>query len=299
MTSIPVRHSPTATLRPVPRAMGGDTPNPGALAMSLASVVMPALAGLSLLRGAGNLLAPPDHVGSKPWARVLGAGEIAVGIGLATNRHKSVWALARLGLDVLEFFDRARGEAGKIALGRRVVSVAVDAWAAAALAPVEEARQSRRQQPQEIRRSITIGKPAEELYRLWRDPEVQAQIWAPEAQVSGAGQGRLQWRLQGPVTVQFETEVKETVENQRLHWVTTNGAIGAQGALNLQPAPQNRGTEVTLAIVADEPMHSLLANSPLRWLAKAQGLAALQRFKALAETGEIPRSAEASSARQH
>jgi uncharacterized membrane protein len=51
----------------------------------------------------------------------------------------------------------------------------------------------------EVERSITIGKTADELRHIWLDPRTLPQIMAGFATVRATGEGRMHWRVEGPL----------------------------------------------------------------------------------------------------
>lgn len=142
-------------------------------------------------------------------------------------------------------------------------------------------------------RSITIGKPADELHRLWRDPERLSQVMGRFAGVTSAGEDRLQWSLRGPLgrTLSWETEVVEEQPGEFLRWASVEGApVVSEGSIRLRPAPADRGTEVTLRLWFDPPgpLPGGSATKVLGVVPDALVGTVLRRFKSLAEAGEIP-----------
>jgi len=283
--------------RPVPRRLGGDTPNPGALELSLASVLLPLLALASVARGVGEAVAPSrTHTLNPTLARLIGLAEAAIGIGLAISPDKRSWLLARAALDAAEGLDRAGGGGGVVSIGRRAVSVAVDLYAAQALAPAQEAHAARLERPAELSRTVTIGKAAQELHQLARQPGIVAQCWAPMAEIEDIGDGRTRWNMHG---LRFESETTGEREGERIDWRAVNGVADLEGALIFHPAPKDRGTEVTLQMRLP-PNWQRFAGPALQALEmgpKAMLYTALSRFKAIAETGAPPRLHPLPSAR--
>lgn len=145
----------------------------------------------------------------------------------------------------------------------------------------------------EVERSITIGKPAEELYRLWRAPGNLSRIMAHFAEIS-AGDGDLQhWKVRGPLgrTVAWNSRVVEERPNEFLRWESLEGStLPNEGSVRFQPAQRDLGTEVTLRF-RFRPPGGAVGNAAARLLGAVPGVIAskaLRRFKSLAETGEIP-----------
>jgi len=154
----------------------------------------------------------------------------------------------------------------------------------------------------EVVRAITIHKSAEELERLWREPESLSRILGFFAAVSPAGDGRTHWKVQGPFGKAFEWETRDASDGtgKGLCWQSVEGAaIRTEGSLTFKPAPANRGTEATLHVRFDPPGGALGQSA-----AKLLGIVprmiaekALRRLKSLAETGEIPTTEHQPAAR--
>jgi uncharacterized membrane protein len=149
---------------------------------------------------------------------------------------------------------------------------------------------------------ITIGKPADELYQLWRDPETKPLIAEGIADVTVIDRNHARWNLQGPMdrSVSWEEEVVEDRPGELLRWKSMEGAdIPNEGMISFRPAPRNLGTEVTLRVQFDPP-GGAIGDAAVK-VAEALPMAGqvlpghfagkvLRNFKSLAETGEIPRS---------
>jgi uncharacterized membrane protein len=154
----------------------------------------------------------------------------------------------------------------------------------------------------EVERSITIGKTADELRDYWRDPRTLPQIMADFATVRATSDGRMHWKVEGPLGHAWEWDT-ETVDRagEGIGWRSlSDGAIPNEGWLRFQPAPAGRGTVVTLRFRFDPPGGALgewflehLGTTPLHLVTDA----ALRRFKNLVETGEIPTTVRQPAAR--
>jgi uncharacterized membrane protein len=142
------------------------------------------------------------------------------------------------------------------------------------------------------RRSITVNRPAEELYRFWRELSNLPSFMTKIESVRVTGPGRSHWIATGPLGLPFEweAEVVEERENQLIAWRSVAGSeIDTVGSVGFRPAPGGRGTEVTVELEYTPPGRELTAQ-----LAKLVGQAPeqqlrqdLQRFKQLMETGQI------------
>lgn len=154
----------------------------------------------------------------------------------------------------------------------------------------------------EVERSITIGKNQEELRQYWQDPRTLPQIMSGFATVHATGEGRMHWKIEGPLGRACEWDT-ETVGHSGagMGWrALSDGAVSNEGWIRFHPAPAGRGTVVTLRLRFEPPggalgewLFELLGTVPLRLVADG----ALRRFKNLVETGEIPTTARQSAAR--
>jgi uncharacterized membrane protein len=156
-----------------------------------------------------------------------------------------------------------------------------------------------------IRQSITIGKEAAELYALWRKPDTMTRLMRPWADVEFAGENHIRWSIPLPIgpALSGEAIMVEERPNEMVHWSTMpDDALQINEWFHLNPAPQNRGSEVTLEYLVDfsrvpggrtvRAVSSFFDKTPRIIIGKV-----LHNFKALAETGEIPTLERNSSAR--
>lgn len=145
----------------------------------------------------------------------------------------------------------------------------------------------------EVERSITIGKPANELFRFWREPQRLSQILGDIAQVTQVSGGRQHWVVHGPFNrrMEWDTQVIEDHPGELVRWKSLDGApLPNEGLVRFRPAPRDWGTEVALRFRFDAP-GGTLGNAVAKRLGIVPGMLAekaLRRFKSLAETGEIP-----------
>jgi len=123
-------------------------------------------------------------------------------------------------------------------------------------------------------RSVTIrGTDARELHALWHRPE------------------HLETFFRG-----VPMEIVRDVPGQRFEWRTVrHRPFAGGGSLTFVPAPAARGTQARLALYLDGPAApAVAAFSRLFGASPAQlAMESLRRFKALAESGEVPIGARA------
>lgn len=143
-----------------------------------------------------------------------------------------------------------------------------------------------------VTRSATIGTPADELYDLWRDPDVFSQVMGGFADVTATGDDRYRWTVHGPAdtTFSWETRVVEADPGEVVRWETLDDtSVSNSGSVQFRPAPADRGTVVTLSLTFEPPGGALASAALERLGIVPETLAGhvLGRFKSLAESGEI------------
>lgn len=146
--------------------------------------------------------------------------------------------------------------------------------------------------PVRVRSAVTIGKPADELYRLWRQPGTLSRIMGQFADVEALDERRMHWRTPEIMghALEWDAEITEERPGELLCWRSTEDApLKNEGEVRFGEAPQARGTEVRLAMRFDPP-GGALGRAALKAMGPTPRLLAshaLRRFKSLAETGEI------------
>lgn len=143
-----------------------------------------------------------------------------------------------------------------------------------------------------VRRTVTVGGSPEELHERWRDPEQLSQVLGHVGEVTAAGEGQYEVTVDAPFgrRLSWTVRVVEESPGDLLRWESlSDAAIPNEGAVHFDPAPDDRGTEVTLAVTLDLPGGAVGAA-----VLSALGVGldpivgtALRRFKSLAETGEV------------
>lgn len=144
-----------------------------------------------------------------------------------------------------------------------------------------------------VTQSIIVGKPADECYEAWRDPDQFSQIMGRFAEVTSPTDDRFHWTVHGPRGQErsWETRIVEDEPGGILRWETPEDAtIPNEGTLRFRQAPGDRGTEVTLSLTFEPPGGTVGTMALKRFdiVPKTVASIALDRFKSLVETGEIP-----------
>lgn len=167
----------------------------------------------------------------------------------------------------------------------------------------ERSEEGARPKAPSVEHAITIGKPADELYRLWREPHNLARIMSHFAELSTTSAEYTHWRVSAPLgqDLEWDTRIVEERPGELLRWESVEGAlVPNQGQVRFRPAPGEWGTEVSLHLDFQPPGGAIGEAVLTRLLAVPELLVnrALRRFKSLAETGEIPTTERNPSARQ-
>lgn len=145
----------------------------------------------------------------------------------------------------------------------------------------------------DVERSITVEASPEELYDRWRDPETHEQMWAHFADVTQTDEDRQHWAVGGPmdVALEWDAEVTEDEPGAFLRWESLPGAtVPNEGSVRFTRRGDGESTAVHLHVSFDPPGGSVTTAMAERLdvVPKTAAGQALQRFKALVETGEIP-----------
>lgn len=140
--------------------------------------------------------------------------------------------------------------------------------------------------------AVTIGRPAEELRALWLRPDVQSQIWAHFADITSLDDRTAEWVAHGPAGGEYRWRTATAQSGtDELRWSTLDGAdVPNTGSLAFRPAPGDRGTELHLQVQFNPPGGAIgtAVSKMFHIVPREIVLKALYRFRALAQTGEIP-----------
>lgn len=150
--------------------------------------------------------------------------------------------------------------------------------------------------------SITINRPAQDLYRHWRKLENLPRIMQHLHSVTELGGGRSRWVAQGPmnVQVQWEAEVHNEDSGRLIAWRSLPGSqVDTAGSVHFDERGAGQGTELRVSLKYNPPGGQLGAG--LAWLlgssAEQEIEEDLRRFKQAMETGEVPTTAGQPSGR--
>jgi len=144
-----------------------------------------------------------------------------------------------------------------------------------------------------VRRTISINKPAEEVYAFWRDFENLPRFMRHLESVRKLDERRSHWVAKAPAgtSVEWDAEITRDEPGALLSWRSIEGSeIDNAGAVRFLAGPAGRGALVSVTMQYRPPggalgaaFAKLFGEEP-----EQQVRDDLRRFKQLLETGEIP-----------
>ncbi|MEI1376060.1 SRPBCC family protein [Nostoc sp. UHCC 0926] len=146
-------------------------------------------------------------------------------------------------------------------------------------------------QPIKIEKTVTINKPADELYRYWHDFENLPTFMKHLKSVKVHDKKRSHWVANAPLgnSVEWDAEILEDRENEFISWASVEGAdVDNSGFVRFKEV-SDRGTEVKVVLEYNPPggalgatVAKLFGEEPKQQIGDELG-----RFKMLMEAGEI------------
>ena len=150
-----------------------------------------------------------------------------------------------------------------------------------------------------VGKTVTIGKPRDELYKVWRDftrfPSFMENVEAVEK----VDAKRSRWTIKAPggSSVEVVTRITDDQRSEAIGWVSEpDSQVRTNGRVEFLDAGPDRGTMVRLTMHYDPPggivgkgIAKLLQREP-----HIQARRDLHRFKSLMETDEIATNASPS-----
>ena len=233
--------------------------------------------------------------------RLMGLREIGHGVALLSNQFPAKSAWARVAGDALDLallgrtFANADNDRGRTAFATlNVLAVtALDVMAARQLSqqPETEANAGKHDGIVRTKRSITVNKPVEEVYAVWRDfarfPEFMRHL--ERVTVQGT---RSHWVAKAPAgqSVEWDAETIEDRPDEVIAWRSVEGAdVYNAGRVTFLKAPGDRGTEVRVELEYKPPFGKLGSKVAMLWREEPgqQVQDDLRHFKQVMELGEI------------
>jgi uncharacterized membrane protein len=147
----------------------------------------------------------------------------------------------------------------------------------------------------QVVRAITINRPKDQLYRIWRNfenlPRFMKHLISVRTDPDSEGL-RSHWVAMAPLAreIEWDSEVTEELENEYLAWKSLPGSpVESAGSVHFSDAPGGRGTVLTVSMQYNPPAGSMgAAFAKLFGEEPSQQVRDdLRHFKQMMETGEI------------
>jgi uncharacterized membrane protein len=142
-----------------------------------------------------------------------------------------------------------------------------------------------------VEKSITIDRPAAELFAFWRNFENLPKVMSHVESVNVIEPSRSHWVVKAPAgtTVEWDAVIHNEKPNELIAWRSADDAeVLSAGSVNFRSAPDGRGTEVKVSLQYDPPggvlgalVAKLFGEAPEQQIEQD-----LRRFKQVMEAGE-------------
>lgn len=253
--------------------------------------------GVSELALAGAVARLAGIHGNRGMLRILGAREIAHGMGILSGRRPAAWVWSRVLGDAIDLAVLGRAAASPYANRSRVAAAAAAVAGVTALDIATGRQLSRLGNEVEedpivhVRKSIQVQRPSQELYRFWRDLKNLPRVMHHLESVDVTEETRSRWTAKGPAgsRIQWDAEIIEDRPGEMISWRSREGArVENWGTVKFPAAPGGRGSIVTVELHYNPPAGAvgaafakLFGEEPSLQLEED-----LRRFKQIMETGE-------------
>lgn len=153
----------------------------------------------------------------------------------------------------------------------------------------------------EIEKSMTVNKPARDVYNFWRHLENMPRFMRHLESVQVTGDRTSHWRAKAPagVTIDWDAELLEDSPD-RIRWRSLeNSDVPNEGVVEFHEAPAGKGTEVKVRIRYSPPGGAAgkMTAKVMNAITAQQVEEDLKRCKQILETGETA-TAESAAPRQ-
>jgi uncharacterized membrane protein len=147
----------------------------------------------------------------------------------------------------------------------------------------------------EVQRTITVNKPRDEMFRIWRNFENLPRFMQHLQRVDvdeASGGSRSHWVAKAPLgrEVAWDADIIEERENEYVEWKSLPGSlVESMGRVEFADAPGGRGTIIHVYMQYNPPAGSMGA-AVAKLLGEEPGQQVrddLRHFKQMMETGEI------------
>ena len=252
--------------------------------------------------GFARMIGASGDADSQALVRLVGVRELVVGVALLLRpRPGLLWV--RVAGDAMDLAllsgmltSKSRGQNRVTKALAAVAGVTLlDLYGSTRRRSASSSGSGQKEQAVDVKRTITINKSPEELYRFWRNFENLPRFMNHLEAVQVTGDRRSHWKAKAPAgtTVEWDAEITEDRPNEMIAWRSIEGAdVDNAGSVRFVPAPGGRGTEVRVELRYDPPggvigaaIARLFGEEPAQQVADD-----LRAFKQVMETGEVVHS---------
>ncbi|HEY3518472.1 MAG TPA: SRPBCC family protein [Gammaproteobacteria bacterium] len=236
--------------------------------------------------------------------RFFGARELANGAGILANPRSKEWVGMRVGGDALDLATLGVAMTQTTSPSRTLAATAFVLGAAVFDLVGTERLAERRKAPTReyaryaepvVLRSITVGRPVNEVYAYWKDFANFPRFMQHVESIESLGEGRSRWRATGPAGTRAEwtSAIVDDRPNELIAWQTTGDSeLYHSGKVTFRPGPRGDGTVVTVEMQYAPPGGQIGA-ALLKLFRREPGqqvIDDLRRFKQVMEIGEVVQS---------
>lgn len=233
-----------------------------------------------------------DHRGrARAAIRAMGARELVNGLGILARPRRALPLWARVAGDAIDLAFLAWAFGARRTHTQRLVGAIATVAGVTVLDVLASRRatRARRSATRPISRTITIYRPASDVYAFWRDLEQLPMFMSHLASVVDAGGGRTRWTAKLPTgrTASWEAELVEDLPGERIEWRAVRGTkLPNRGSVTFRPVMGGTTTEVCVEMEVGPGLPAAIG----RLFAASQIEGDLRRLKQVLETGEVVRS---------
>jgi uncharacterized membrane protein len=144
-----------------------------------------------------------------------------------------------------------------------------------------------------LRATITVNKPATEVYQFWRHLENHPRFMQHLESVASTNGTRSHWVAKAPLPapIEWDAHIVTERENALLSWRSLPGSdVDNAGTVRFRELPNGRGTEVRVRLEYAPPggVVGVAVANLFKTLTEQQLKEDLRRFKQILEAGETP-----------
>ncbi|HEU0130427.1 MAG TPA: SRPBCC family protein [Mycobacteriales bacterium] len=253
-------------------------------------------AQLAMPRRVARLAGVDDSATARALIPAVGARELVHAAGLLAGR--ATWTVTRVAGDAMDLAALGVAAASREGERRRRALLATGAVAGIAALDVYTALRARRAKQagdlprKSLTATVTVNRPAADVYAFWRDLENLPTFMAHLESVTVRNGMRSHWVAKAPGgrTVEWDAEITDDSPNRLIAWRSVPSAdVANSGSVRFAAAPGGRGTEIRVELDYDMPggklgtlVAKLFGEEP-----EQQVRDDLRRCKQVLETGEV------------